>query len=400
MKSILLITILLSITLFSPISIHALDLTNRTALNIDESILKDDSLYSNPTDILIVPITINRDFSLSESEWYKGVYYYTVDRLGFPDMPFHYLITESGIVYKGNKFGDEKQVNITDFSSHSVIVGYINKGTTTNIDPRAEKAFKELVLQIANYNNINPNKTAVKNLRFKRNKEAKTIEVIAEKAFGNWESSVSKLVNAITGFAPVAKEYSAQISSIVLPTEEVDPGQEITVSLTLKNSGQNGNYADSNSELILTKNNGGSSIFYVNNVWSSQTQTQIMTEDQSFLPNQELKFDFKIRAPLYVGEVSEQFELRTFSGAKVQSDAIEIKVNVKKTDKQIIAIKNNSAGFANIYYQPYTSSGVALRAVTGTRFFLLEQNNQTLWAKLDLGNGQVGWIAMWNLSYI
>ena len=393
-------TFFLILGILAPLSVNALELTSRSTLELDESILKDDSLYSNPTDILVVPITINKEFSLTESEWYKGVYYYTVDRLGFADMPYHYLITESGLVYKGNKFGDEKQVSLTDFSSSSVIIGYLNKGNTTNIDSRAEKSFKELILQIANYNNINPNKTAIRNLRFKRNKDAKTIEVVAEKAFGNWESSVSKLVNSISGFAPIAKEYSAQVTSITLPTDQVDPGQEITVSVQLKNTGQNGNYADSNSEIILSKNNGGASIFYVNNVWSSQTQTLLMTEGQTFLPGQELKFDFKIKAPLYVGEVSEQFELKTFSGAKIQSDAIEIKVNVKKTDKQIVAIKNNTAGFSNVYYQAYTSSGVALRAAAGTRFFLLEQNNQTLWAKLDLGNGQTGWIAIWNLSYL
>jgi len=400
MKLRFILTIFAALTLSLPLSANAVDLTVRNTIGIDESIVEDDNLYSNPEQILVVPITINKDLSLTDSEWYKGIYYYTVDRLGLADMPYHYLITESGNIFKGNKYGDEKQINLTDFSSHSIIIGYVNRGNTTNIDPRAEKGLKELILQIGNYNNINPKNTTVRSLRFKRNKDAKTIDVIAEKTFGSWESSVTKITASISGFSPIQKDYSAEVVSKTVLTEEVDPGQEINVSIVLKNIGQNGNYADSNSELILTKFGSGSSVFYINNVWMSQTQTAIMSEGQNLLPGQEFRADFKIKAPLYIGQVSETFELRTFSGAKVQTSNIEILINVRRTDKQIIAIKNNSAGFVNVYNQSYTSSGVALRAVTGERFFLLEQNSQTLWAKIDLGNGQVGWIAMWNLSYL
>ena len=400
MKKLLAITTLITVLVTAPVNIYALEVTTRSNLDIDESIVKDNSNYSNPVDILLAPIEVNKDFNLTDTSWYKGIYYYTVDRLGFPDMPFHYLVSESGKVYKGNKFGDEKQIAVTDFSQNPVIIAYIHKGNTTSIDPRAEQAIKDLVLQVANYNNINPSKAALRSLRFKRNKESKTIEVLAEKAFGNWESSFNKIVNSITGFSPIQKEYSAEITQVNVTADEVNPGEEVNVSLNVKNTGQNGNYSSSNSEIMLTKVGSGSSIFYINNVWSSQTQTAIMTDAQNLLPGQELQFNFKIKAPLYVGQISETFELRTFSGSKIQSSNIEIKLNVRKGDKTIVAIKNNAAGFANVYSTNSTSSSVLLRAVSGERFFLVSENLQSLWASIDLGNGQVGWIAMWNLTYL
>lgn len=378
--------------------VNAYSLTKLSDISFDINIAKDERNYSNPSEIIVVPIDISNQ--LSSKDNVKGIIYYTIDRLGLGNTIFHYFIDYEGNVYQGNNFGEENTLPIVN-SSSSVVIGYLNNTSSSTFDPRSTTSIQELLTDISNRNSINPNNISVKDLTFKRSINNKTLEITSSKSLGGWENAINNIKSIVNSkYSPKSKSYTAEILEVNIPTEEVNPGEELIVSIKLKNTGVNGNYKGYDSELYLSRVGGANSAFYINKVWESQSQTSIMDDLQNFLPNDETVFDFKVKAPLYVGNYSETFEFKTLNGSVVKSDTVDIKLNIRRGDKQIVEIKNNGAGFVNVFKNPFTSSEVLIRAASGERFFLKSENLDTLWAEIDIGGGVSGWLAIWNITYL
>lgn len=385
----------------SPISVMAFDTTDLDKLAFDSSIITEDKNFTTPTQIIVVPLNLKSEASVTASEWFKGIYYYTVDVLGFPDIPFHHIVSQTGEVYTGNRGGVDHEVVIDGIEGSSLVIGYLNKTNAGSIDAKAEKALAQLLLKLCNENTIVPNKISISGLKFKKNDEAKTVNLVADNVVSTWQTSLTKVVNLMRdNYAPQPKEYKVELAGLTLPTEEITPGEEVIGALKLRNTGTNGFYKDANSELLLTKLDGNTSTFYLNNSWASQSQSSIMKEDQVLLPGEEQEFEVKLKAPLHIGEKSEIFGLKTVGGVQVSIQPFDIKLKIKRIDKQIVEIKNNSAGFVNVYSTPSNNASVVRRVSPGERFFLLELNEQTLWAQIDLGGGVSGYLAAWQFSYL
>lgn len=78
-------------------------------IRVDDSIAIDDAAYSIPTKIIVLPLfPPDTSYSLSDTDWFRGLYYYSIAndrRAGFTDIPFHYVVSGSGEVFKGNSGG-------------------------------------------------------------------------------------------------------------------------------------------------------------------------------------------------------------------------------------------------------------------------------------------------------
>jgi hypothetical protein len=386
-----------------PGKVQSLEVVPREEISIDLSIIQEDKSFSTPTKILIVPIVESSGLkNITAEKWIKGIYYYTVDVLGFSDVPFHYLISSDGTVYEGNQGGDERKIFIDGVGGDSIVIGYLSSNSETRFTTLAESSLRELVLQVANANSIRPeNNVSVSDIVFKKNAETSSVSIATVQTFGNWKKNLDSIVSSIKNdYRPVAKEYKAEVLEVSVPSEEVNPGDTITAKVKIKNTGTRGMYAGSDSEIILSKKTSGTSDFYINNYWLSQTQLPAMKEGQTLLPAGEETYELQIRAPLFFGERSEQFELKTLGGSSIAANSFDIKLKMKKSDKRIVEIKNSEVGFVNIRNNPNTSAEVLIKAVAGQRYFILEENTQTLWAKLDLGDGRSGWVALWYLNSV
>lgn len=391
------ITILsLFILSFFSAPINSLELKTQENINLDTSIIRSDLSYNIPEQIVIAPIFINAETAkLDSTSKYRGLYYYLIQKLGFSDIPFHYVISEDGEIFEGNSGGDERKVQVDGLGNNIILIGYLGGTLKTAFDPRSLNSFSELLLDVSNKNSITTDKIKVSNIKFVRDISARSVLMKSADTNGSWQESLTGIINSFKDkYSPTTKTYSAQAEITEISKEEVEPGSEQTVSIKIKNVGKNGMYGGSTSGLLLSKQDGSTSKFFLNNEWVSKSQIEIMSSGQNLFPNQEDTFEFKLRAPLNYGETTELFELKTIKGATVESESISLTLKMKRGDKKIVEIKNTELGYLKVRAEPSTLGSEIGRVSTGERFFVLEDAGNGYY-KIETADGQSGWIAGW-----
>lgn len=385
--------VLLTILLL-PVNISALEIKTADTLGLDKTIFKTSYTTGLPEGILVVPIFMPNNVRLTEETWLKGIYYYTVQRLGYPTLPYHYIVSNKGIVYSSES-SDERILNIKELGDHNIVIGYLAQSNSTNFSDEASTNLAELILQIANKNSINIDRVSVAGLKF--TKETETNRVFLEKAqiFGLWETGLKNIIDSIRPrYSPKAREYGVEIENIALTSTDLTVGGETDGKIRIKNIGPNNLYITDSTYLLVEKVNGSNSQFYLNNVWVSQSQFPAIHEIQTFRIDQSLEFNFKIKAPLAVGEISENFKIKFIGEGQMNSDEFEIKVNVSRGDKKIVQIQETETNFLRVRSEPSTVSEEISRVDSGGRYLVLEENENGF-IRIDLGDGRSGWVAGW-----
>ncbi|KKQ35007.1 MAG: hypothetical protein US52_C0039G0005, partial [candidate division WS6 bacterium GW2011_GWA2_37_6] len=75
---------------------EAVDTVGRENLNFDENLTDQETKYTLNSNILIAPIFFPSGEEINTDEWLQGLNYYSVERLGFSDIPFHYVVDSDG----------------------------------------------------------------------------------------------------------------------------------------------------------------------------------------------------------------------------------------------------------------------------------------------------------------
>jgi len=389
-------SLLIVATIISPIIINALTIRERTTLAIDTSLVKEDENFNVATRILVTPIFLpDGNVQTTDDEIYEGIYYFTIDRLGFADIPYHYIVTENGTVYEGNSGKDERQIAVSELGNDMLIVGYVTSNSATKFTNKAKQPLTELLAEVANRNAITPDKIFVDGISFLRNQTTRSVALIKKNIFGNWQSSLEEIKQAVVPlYNPISKSYSAEVVSVNAPSAEVEPGSDVSVSVTIRNTSNFGFYSTSSSDLIATKTTNGTSRFFLNRSWLSNTQFAILGETEVLQPGQESTFQVAMRAPLYIGKVTEEFELRTAVGEKVTLAPFTVLLNMKKPTKPIVEVLTTETGTLNVRNEDSSVAQVVTQVSEGQRFFV-EEESETGWIRIDLGGGETGWIAGW-----
>jgi hypothetical protein len=400
LKFLIITALLLSLGATTPLK--ALTIINHNELSLDESLIREDKNYNLPTRILITPIILpDNSLDATESDWFRGIYYYTIHKLGFSDIPFHYIVSSSGKIYEGNKGGDERKVLVQGIGDDIVVIGYLVSDSTSQFSTQSEKTLVELLTNVANKNAISPDNILISGIKFVKDREQNTVYLASTDLFGLWNSSLESIREQVRpSYAPQTKDYQVEITSVTMPTEEVEPNAEITGTIGLKNIGGNGIYGDTNASIILTSQKTGTSSFFLNNEWLTTTQVEVITEGEVLLPSSEDVYQFQLKVPLFVGTYAENFDLYLKDGRKLNSQSIEIKVNIKRSDKQIVEVFTNDSEYVNIRSAPSRDAEVVRHGVPGERFFLVSQDLEGGWLEIDLGDGRNGWIANWYVHYL
>ncbi len=389
------IILLTVVSLLIPITkAQAVDTLTYDKVFLDTTIVRN-STYKLPSNILVVPLTLpDTNLKINDTKWYRGIYYYTIDRLGFSNMPFHYIVSSKGEVYKATQ-GDERKISIEDLGDENIIVGYLATPNVSVVDAQAETSMKEILLEIANKNSINPNRISVTGLQFTKDPSTRQVSIKSKKVFGNWERSINSIVNAIKGkYAPQPKTYIIEVGEIKINNTEALPGQEVSGNVTLKNTGEFALYGGTRKEIVVSKVGKGNSSFFLNNSWLSTSQFGLMKDDELLMPGEEKTYSFTVRTPLYYGVRAETFELKTLDGQVIQSDNFRISIDIKRGGKPIIQINNTETNYLRVRETPSTVSKEISRVASGDRFFVLEENPNGF-IKIDLGDGRTGWVAGW-----
>ncbi|MEP7103944.1 MAG: SH3 domain-containing protein [Candidatus Dojkabacteria bacterium] len=400
-KSFIFFTTLILLCSFLQTKVSALTVISRDTIGIEKAITKDDLAFSLPQEIVVAPIFLGVESSkISQKEWVESLYYYTIQKLGFTDLPFHYIVSTTGEVYQGNLGGDERKVNVEGIGSNVILIAYLANGKQNTFDSKSDDSLQNLLLTVANKNSIKPENIVASGVKFIRDKENKTIHIQSSEIFGNWAAKLEDYKGFVAAnYSPQPKSYTVEVSNLALSSVEALPGEEVTGTITVKNTGDNGLYGGTDNEIVATKADGGSSQFFINNVWLSRSQFSLMAENQNILPKQETALNFKIKAPLAKGDIGEDFILKTLGGGDISAAPITLKLTLKPSDKRIIQIQNTELGYLKVRGEPSTLGAEIGQAASGERYFVVEDAGNG-YLRIDLGNGSTGWVAGWLVNDI
>ncbi len=393
----IIIGMVLIIALSNVVNAQDFDLITPEEVNLDISKTRIDDNYSLPTRIVITPVHSETEIAgLDADEMYRGIYFYTVEMLGFNDIPYHYLVSEDGELYKGNQGGDERRLRISGIGDNVVLIGYMTSKSSARFTTEAKDSLKNLVTNISNVNGINPlERVEVTGVKFNRDVESRTVTLEKKDLFGTWQTDLTEITNfASLQYNPQGRTYQIAVNNVIIPDSEVTPGTEVVVSLDISNLGQFGIYGGTENELLLTKVGEGSSAFFLNNEWVSTTQVPIMSEDEYLLPFNNSIYDVRVKAPIFVGQITETFEIFTISGQKINTEPITITLNIARTDRPIVQIQNTETGVLNVRSEPSSVAQSFTQVSAGQRFFKVGDAGNG-WIQIELEDGSRGWIASW-----
>lgn len=370
----------------------ALTIRPKTDFNIATATNTQADNYYLPNSIVVAPIFTPGDLVIQNNEWYEGIYYYMAERLGQGDFLAHYIVSKDGQVLQGNTKGDEQRFIVNDSAlTKPIVIMYLADKGQSDFSLNAKDQLGQLIIDIANRNAIKLSNVQVRSLSYHLVSE-QPITLNLDIQGGMWEVSLKQIISSITPqYKPISKTYKLDVTAITAPKEQVNYGDSVNISISLKNNSDFVLYQGTDYEPILEKNGKDNSKFFLNKTWVSQTQSPIMNEDSMIKPGETKTFEVPVFVPLYFGEQSEDFHLENMLGATYASDTIKLSLNVKHPDKTVVEITSTETGQLNVRDGPWASSSVTSRVTPGQRFIVLERT-ESGYTKLDLGNGKTGWV--------
>jgi hypothetical protein len=373
--------------------VSAVNVVPSNIYNIDQDFINQQDNFNQPDSIYVVPLLLEADTIIQDSEWYEGTFYYVASRLNQGDFLSHYFVSKDGQVLQGNHKGDEQRFNISGTTEKPIIITYFSQKDQTDFPTEVRSTLKALILDLANLNGIKLEKVSLKSVEF----ILKTNEPVFQQFTtqnGKMELTLKEIIKEIQpSYKPIVKNYQLSVEKIDLPAGEVSYGDDVEIGITVRNNSSMVLYQGTDYEPIISKIQNESSKFYVNGVWLSLTQSSFMTPGSMIKPGESKKFSIKLRVPLYFGEQKETFQLINSIGKVYLGTSFDITINIRRTGLDVVEITQTETGQLNVREGPWYSSPVISRVTPGQRFIVLERTN-TGYVKLDIGSGKSGWVVV------
>jgi len=271
------------------------------------------------------------------------------------------------------------------------VIIYLTQPDQTDFTAQAYTAMKDLLLSVANNNNIKLEKVSVKSLELQLKAGAAVTQKFSDLP-GRWSSSVQQMVSEIKPlYSPVVKNYTLQVTKVDLPSGPVNYGDDVEIGVTVKNISNINLYQGTDYEPLVARTQNVSSKFFVNGVWLSQTQAPLMPDGSVLKPNESTKFSLKLNVPLYFGVQTESFQLTNLLGKVYPGTTFDISLNVNRLNKEVVEITSTPTGQLNVHQGPWGSSPVTAKVTPGQRYIVISRTDSG-YIQLDLGNGKSGYV--------
>ncbi|HEC65173.1 MAG TPA: hypothetical protein ENI23_07765 [bacterium] len=389
----ILIGVFFFMLLLSQKAMAQVSIISRDGNNLDEGLSKEDLRFTSPEKIKVIPITRPDTVDESDRDWFRGLYYFYTARLGFPDIPFHFVVASNGDVYAGNKGGDEQVISVEGEDQGVILIGYLADKDETNFSLSSFKGLEAIILEIANRNSIKPEKVEVGATEIVVNLEDRSVKLRSKDLFGSWNAGISDVVSSIQDdYKPTQKTYAIELLEVTSPEGDFLPGESAIVGLRIRNTGKFSIYQGTDGEILALTKNENDSRFFVNGVWASPKQPIIMEEGSIIRPGQERDFKFKLNISLFFGEQTETFKLTNTDGRVFSDTEFVVKITVGGIEQKVVEILATETGYLNVRASASGGANVTSKVNPGQRYILLE-DSETGWYKIDLGDGNSGWIA-------
>jgi hypothetical protein len=348
---------------------------------------KTDTIYTNPTKIYITQVTTeSEELSRDPATWVKAMYYYSITRLYLSDIPYTYLLDESGLIYQGTEGGIGANPQLKEVDG-AVIIGYLSNNTS--LTNRASDSLYEMVEDISS--NWGISSLSIVDLLINQ-QEGQLSTISARESSGDFANSVREALVDWKGYEEENLEYKARIEEIEYE-EEIPIGERLKVRIKMRNMNDFIWFTDKDPIYVSVKD-GEESEFAINQEWDSFTKP-VNISDKNILPGETVEVEFNLEARVFLGEASESFEILKFENEPFENSDFEVKFNITRGDKQLVEVDSARYGFVNIRECRWYSCEILDSADNGAIFIL--EGEEAGWSRIRFGVDQFGWV---NSAYL
>lgn len=338
--------------------------------------------YITPTTIYISQITTtSSELQRNPSLWVKALYYYSITRLHFADIPYNYLVDSNGIIYEGRSGGIGANPELKD-AQGSILIGYLSNDSV--LSNRASSSIYNLVDSLAStwgISNISVTKLNIEQ------QEGQLTKLVPVELTGEFKQSIVDVFAGWKGYASEKLTYKAKVEEVTY-NKEATIGTKLHVTVKIKNLNDFSWLTDKNPIYISTKDSNESN-YAVNGVWDSTTKPSHIS-NAVIKPGETATLEFDMSAQVAPGEVSEKFVIQKFDKQPFADTEFEVKFNIVKGDKTLVQVSSAEYGFANIRECQWYSCKIIDTVDNGVVYILISEENG--WMQIQYNENTVGWV--------
>lgn len=372
------------ILLFSFTSSSAMEITKREDLKLDDTLAEQQILYSQPTKIYISQVDVSNDELKNDSKaWIRAMYYYSITRLKLNDIPYNYLVDNSGNVYEVSKGGVGANPGLQE-GDNTVLIGLLD--SSSSLTPRAETSLIELVETLSYKYGILQGAWDFVNLKIV-SKESQRSYLVAQSTDGQIKDGISTAFESVRWSETEHLDYKASIESVEY-SKEVEIAKQLSVKVVIKNENDFPWFVDKSYVYISTQS-GEDSPYAINSVWHSFSKPANIG-GRYVAPGGTAEVEFLMAAKSRPGEYSERFLFTKGTGSSFEGSEFEVSFNIIAGENKLVEVVSPEYGFVNIRECRWYSCEKVEVANDGDVFIMNKEEEG--WYEITYKEGSVGWV--------
>jgi hypothetical protein len=371
--------------LLVPTQVFAFNAESRTDQKFDGTLSDQTStVYTTPTKIYVSQITTqSAELEKDPSLWVQSLYYYSITKLHFADIPYNYIVDSNGIIYQGRSGGIGANPEMKDATTGVILIGYLsNDSDLTN---RASTSIYSLVDTLASQWGISSISTVKLSISQQDSQLSKLVPTVINDDFAQ---SVSTMMGNWAGYTTEKLTYQAKVESVTYD-KDVEVASKLHVTVQVKNMNDFVWLTDKNPIYVSTASNADSA-YAINGVWDSFSKPTHVS-NKAVLPGDSVTFEFDLLAQVAPGSASEKFQIEKSDSSPFTDSQFSVDFNIIKGDKSLVQVDSSQYGFVNVRECQWYSCKVIDSVNNGTVYILLSETDDG-WMEIQYNPDTVGWV--------
>jgi hypothetical protein len=370
-----LFTILILISLATPLFGY-----NNSFERFDTSLVQGvQYTYEEPKKLLFTQIKGNYDIlPLNPEEYLNTIYYYCITKLKLGNIPYHYIVDESGNIYKTQTYDAIKLLD-----QAYIVVGYLsNNGQLSN------KASTE-VFNLTDDLSYKYGLTEYEIFGYSIKETEETFSQIQlQEPNSLFKESINSTLENWSGYKEEHLEYDVNIENVE-HAESVEIGKQLEVKVTIKNN-NDFIWTSDRYPMYISVKDSQESPFAVNEVWDSFSKPTHLASEEYILPGQTAEFTFSLHPKVEPGEYSETFNILKFADRSFENSEFTVEFTVTRGEGTIVRIDSPEYGFVNIRNCRRFSCD-KVDVVNDGEVYPVVEYHESCWYKIKYGEEKEGW---------
>ncbi len=377
--------LILTLSLFTFLQYaYATDITTREDIKLDDTLAEEQVLFTQPQKVYVAQISsANKDFKNDSEAWIRAIYYYSITRLKLNDIPFNYLIDSSGNVYEGTKGGPGANPGL-EGGENVVLIGLLDSDST--LTPRIQTSLTDLVDTLSYKYGIKEGAWSFVDLTIVE-KDNERSYLQATQSNTSASQMVAQAISGVRWSAQEHLDYKASITAVDY-AKEVEIGQELPVTVTIKNENDFTWFCDS-SFIYLATSDGKDSPYAINSVWESFSRPTHIAE-KFVKPGESVEVKFSLLGKSKPAEYKGSFVFTKDTGTVFEGSGFDVDFNIIAGDNKLVQVVSPEYGFVNIRECRWYSCKKVEVANDGDVFIMSKEEEG--WYEIYYKGESKGWV--------